>query len=142
LHHILLASRMVWALIPVCPILFVLVMPSVRPPTWLECDKGEWLFNATVVILVITVPVGYYARGQTYKRYWQGDRITAAGYVGGNLILWVGCGGVGLTGLAAILACGSYWPAIVPISVAAAVHIVNFPHGKPMQRAKPNFHHS
>lgn len=96
---------------------------------------------AAVILLVTLVPLGYFIRNQTYKRYWQGDAIAPPGYLGGNLALFVLCSLAASVGLAATLVARTHgWHCLtaVPAVVAVAVLVINFPNGRAMVPAKSN----
>jgi hypothetical protein len=102
-------------------------------------EQGRLIFLITVGMLLVSVPLGYFIRSQTYKRNWQGTQITPQGYFVGNLILLAMCESVSLTGLVATLLSGRLWPTILPSVAAMAVQVVNFPNGRAMRPAYPDF---
>ena len=83
-------------------------------------------------MLVTSVPVGYFIRGQIYKKNWEGDVVTPKGYMMGNIVLLAMCEAVSLCGLVATMIGHVVWFA-VPSLLAMAVQVVNFPLGGPME---------
>ncbi len=97
-----------------------------------------WVIAATLLMLVLGLMMGYYMRGQAYKMFWRRDQIRPLGYLLGNLMLFIGLtvGGAGaLVGLAVTGAWGFALLAAAPL----VLHVLNFPHGKPMQPHPPRF---
>lgn len=88
-----------------------------------------------VIMLVTLVPLGYFIRNQQYKKHWRGDAIAPAGYLSGNLVLFVFCELIASVGLAATLIARSHgWQYLtaVPVLIAVVVLMVNFPNGRAM----------
>jgi hypothetical protein len=132
----LLSARVVWCALLGGQLAFVLVIlgiwRSVDIHMQAEPHVRHLVRYAGVAALLVCVPLGYYFRMQTYKRYWRGSVIAPQGYFTGNLVLFALLETAGTISLAAALVSGSFWPAGVPAGIALAVHLANFPNGKPM----------
>jgi hypothetical protein len=102
------------------------------PPPTLEASILQTLFCVNLGVLLVAVPGGYIARGQIYKRHWEGQVVKPEGYFTGNLLLWAACEGTALFSIVVVLLSHRWWPYIAPGATATLVHIINFPHGRPM----------
>ncbi len=109
-------------------VVFVAMLPGRSP----NMGAGWTIFIGATVMLAVSVPAGYFARSQLYKRHWEGNRVTPRGYLTGNVVLLSLCESVGLLGLVGVLVSGSVWPCVVPAVIAMAVQVVNFPTGHAM----------
>ena len=131
----LLNVRIVWGalLFGVIAFMFVVIFllaGDQQPP--LEPQTSTIMFIVSLVMLATTVPVGYFVRMQVYKRSWQGDVISPAGYTTGNIILLACCEGPAFFALILVLMNGSFWPAIIPAAIAMGIMVINFPNGRAM----------
>ena len=105
-------------------------MPSTEPPSAI---LAEWPLSAIAWVLLLTViPLGLFVRGQVFKRGWEGDAVTPAAYLKGNIIAWACCEGTAFVGL--ILGfmdhrAGSQFSAAV---IAFATLVALWPNGRAM----------
>lgn len=137
----LATSRILWAamLASQAVILVLFVVMAGRQPD--DPEAGTLLLGIAWGMLVVCVPLGYWLRGQIYKKNWEGNRIKPQGYMAGNVMLWAFCEGVGMFGSVSVLISGAVWPHVLPAVLAATIHIVNYPNGRAMQPEDPAFGH-
>jgi hypothetical protein len=130
----LLSARVFWFALLGGQLAFVMVIFGIwrKVPLHLDLRVATQVSYAGVIALAMFVPLGYFLRMQTYKRYWRGSIIAPQGYLTGNLVLWLLIETAATVSLLAVLIQGSFWPAGVPAAIAVALHLVNFPTGKPM----------
>jgi hypothetical protein len=91
------------------------------------------LFYVSLGLMGAVIPLAYFVRNQIYKRNWQADAVTPAGYAQGNLLLLVMLEGVSMFALVATLLNGRLWPTFLPAVICLAFQVINFPTGAPMQ---------
>jgi hypothetical protein len=137
----LLTTRLFWALLLGAQVFFALFVYSVASGRTLPGTTPEvvrLLSLVTVAALLILVPLGYYVRGQTYKKHWRGHAIAPRGYISGNLPLLLMCAAVSVLGLVTMLVQrGWWWPTALTTAAAVAVQVVNFPNGRAMEPVPP-----
>lgn len=107
---------------------------------WIEEQPGQAAMQALAVALVlgiIGVFGGLFARNQTYKAHWQADAVTPAGYLRGNTIFFIavnaGAFAVFLAGIITGYPAATFAAAPVFIGLLA----MNLPSEKPMLPAAP-----
>jgi len=98
-------------------------------------DLAQSMFYAVMGVLTLGVVGGYLARMQTYKRCWEGNRVTPEGYFMGNLLLYAIMEGVSIIGMVLVLLTAQLAPHLVPAAAAVLVMAINFPGGGPMRDA-------
>lgn len=137
LHQRLLVARILWASllageVAFAAIVIVLLANGNLAP---QAPQSAGLFTVVAACMLVTcVPLGYFLRGQIYKRGWRGHVIEPPAYMSGNLVLWAMCEGVAMFGLTALLVTGG-WAALGVAVVAAGVQVINYPNGKPLRPA-------
>lgn len=137
----LVTTRLFWALLLGAEVFFALFVYAVVAGQTLPGTTPEvvrLLSRSTVAALLILVPLGYYLRGQTYKKHWQGHAIAPRGYIAGNLPLLLMCMAVAVLGLVTMLVHrGWWWPTALTTAAAVAVQLINFPNGRAMEPTPP-----
>lgn len=119
-------------------IVIIIVLPSMaatapsRPPS-----VGP--VYVAVAILLVLVPVGYYARNQVYKANWHEHAITPSGYFTGNLVLLALMEMVSVGVIVLAWFQGHAMPAMYVAGAAILVQLINFPTGRPMKSTPPVF---
>lgn len=138
----LFSLRLIWAamlleqLILLLLIVF-LVMPTHKGPA--DPQMVHVAHYVVVGLMGVALFAAHIVRSQIYKRHWEGSAVSMRGYASGNLTYYAIWNGVSLLGLVVVFLAGSFWPYILPTAVAAAVMIINWPDGKPMQPHDPPF---
>ena len=130
----LIILRVVWAALLMGQLIFmgvIAALPSLEPDFQADPRIGQIVFFASLAMLISAVPVGYFVRGQIYKKHWRDDVVHPMGYVLGNFFLLALCEGVALIGLTAAML-GGHMGYAAPGFIAMAVQVINFPHGRPM----------
>lgn len=129
------------AMIVVVPLPFV-VLPMTGSG-WLDVAPGDAFPGGgrfTVMSLLFAAALamlGMFARNQAYKSGWQGEIVTPAGYLRGNLYFFAALA-VGAVGLAvAGVKVGYPAPSFAAAPVYFGLLILGRPNGKPMQPHPP-----
>ena len=111
--------------------------PSGEPAHPSSLLIARTLVYAAFICLALATPVGYFIRNQTYKRHWQAGAVTPRGYVTGNLRLYACVDVASVLALLAASVDGSVRLAGLPLFLAAAVIVLNYPTGAPMHPQPP-----
>lgn len=133
----LLTARMLWAgllggELAMSAIVVGLVVSGRATP---QAPQLAGILTGIAAFMALSlVPLGYFLRGQIYKRGWHDHAITRGAYTSGNLMLWALCEGIVMFGLMAMLITGA-WVALAVVAAAALAQILNYPTGRPMQPA-------
>jgi hypothetical protein len=135
-QQVLRTARILWAAMLLGEIAFAVIVVCLRSGMLgdvpvARTDLLPIMTGVATLTLVTGVPIAYFIRGQIYKRHWRDHAILPQGYFMGNLLLWAVCEGVAFFGLVGVLVTGAWHPLVVAV-FAAAVQIVNYPHGRPM----------
>ncbi len=131
----LLTTRILWAALLAGQLVFLAVIAvmmsqgSLKP---VEPQLTMTLFAVALGAIILAIPLGYFLRGQIYKKHWRENIVEPRGYVTGNLVLLALCEGPAMLALVACLLSASFWPALLPALLAMGIQILNFPHGQPM----------
>ena len=135
----LLTTRIVWACLIAGQALFAAGIALLEARNALpgggDARMHRTLFVISLVMAGVLIPLGYFLRLQTYKRYWQGDAIHPQGYYTGNLILLALCELVGIVSLLGVFITAQWWPYALGAGVALLVQLINWPTGLPMEPA-------
>ncbi len=128
-------ARIIWAAMLLGQVAFLFVIVALwNSESFLTDPKtGRLLFLVSLVMLIGLVPLAYFIRGQIYKKNWVDRAVIPNGYLTGNIVFLALCEVVSLTGLAATLFSGEFWPAILPSVAAMLVQAVNLPNGRAME---------
>lgn len=136
----LLTTRVVWACLIAGQALFAVSIAVLNAQGALSGDADAQLKRLLFVVSLgmagVLIPLGYFLRLQTYKRYWQGDTIHPQGYYTGNLILLALCELVGIFALLGVFVATQWWPYALGAGVAVLVQVINWPTGLPMEPAE------
>jgi hypothetical protein len=127
--------RIIWAALWMGEVMFLVVATIVAaapdPP---QPGTTQLLFYLALGMLVVMAPVAYILRLTTYARGRQGDGTIAPGaYATGNIIFWAMFEGVGMFAIVGVLLNGGRGPHLLIAAIAIAVHLVNFPTGRPLR---------
>ena len=128
--------RVIWGLLfagqAVLAIVAAIIIRT-QPETPLgDASAIQLLTIVACVLLVTNTFMGVFVRNQVYKKNWQGQVVSPAGYFTGNLLMFAFVEGVVLLGLGLYILARSFGPGAVPTVLAMAIYAVNFPHGGPM----------
>lgn len=100
-----------------------------------------WIgFAVGMVLFVVLTGVGLFARQQSYKRNWVGDRVTPKGYMIGMMTYHTIHELTVIVAVGFMMVAGALWPAVVPGVLATLVMAVAYPNGRVMQvgESKPD----
>ena len=124
--------RIIWAALLIGPVIFLVVATTVGAER--EPRDQTILFYVAAAMLVVITPVAHVLRSQVYARGRQPDGTVAAGaYATANIIFWAMFEGVSTFSIVGAMLNGGRGPHLYVTAVALAMHIVNFPTGRPMQ---------
>ncbi len=129
-------SRIMWAALLGGTVAFAVVVAVLinKPDSnnIVNNDSLNILFIMSIVLPILTIPIGLFARGQVFKRNWQGDVITPQGYVTGNVIAWACCEAPIFFSLIVCLMARTFWPYVIPAGVGWLVMLLLWPNGRAM----------
>lgn len=93
-----------------------------------------WTFTgAGILSLLVLTFVGHQWQMRQYKTHWIEQRVTPAGYIGGNIALFL-CHEITIAiSILGVIASGIWLPTIIPGILAFMLHALAYPHGKPMR---------
>ena len=136
-------ARTYWwaALLVVVPLPFVIL--PMTGAAWLDAAPSDAFPGGsrfTIMSLLFAAALamlGMFARNQAYKSGWQGDLVTPAGYVRGNLYFFaalvIGAVGIAIAGVKV----GYPAPSFAAAPVYFGLLILGKPNGKPMHAHPP-----
>jgi len=141
--QMLIQTRVIWFAMLVTPIVMTSVALAMRPGHAATAQPSMPIMSYVCMAQLATLlPLGLFIRNQVYKANWRGDVVTPHGYMRGNLILMAMLEG---TSMFAVVVIMMGEPVAIPLAVAflaMAIHVVNFPNGKPMLPHKDPFRSS
>ena len=88
--------------------------------------------------LLICALAASWLRGQIYKRNWVGHHVTPKGYVAAHVAVYSLYEAAYAVSMIAVLITGLWIPAGIPAWIALVIHLVIYPHGRPMVDTPPN----
>ncbi len=139
----LLIVRIIWFALVLGQVGFgVVAYLSTRSPgaeAGQQPQLGSQMFVISLGVLIGAIGLGYFARNQSYKKFWQGHAVTPPGFFMGNLILFSALEGASFLSLVFAMTTGQFFPLALPAAVSLAVQVVNFPSALPMQSTPPHF---
>ncbi|QDU32419.1 hypothetical protein KS4_04510 [Poriferisphaera corsica] len=104
-------------------------MPNPQP------ELAPTITIALIVIFLVTTPLTFFIRMQTYKKHWKGDRISPQAYIFATLLVVTAQQAIFLVSVAAAFITQAYLVTLVPAMLALLVQLANYPTGKPLERA-------
>jgi hypothetical protein len=133
-RQMVLQARIVWGAILMSQIGFgaIAIVFALGGGMNLSPDVVRILTFVTGGMLLFEVPVAYFIRNQVYKKNWQENVITPAGYMTGNIVLWAMLESVGIMGFMVTWLSGNVGLPIGFSGAAMLFMLINFPTGKPM----------
>ncbi|MEM1356093.1 MAG: hypothetical protein AAGH88_14555 [Planctomycetota bacterium] len=139
-HQALTRARLIWGLTVLTVVPLPFVAGALTGMAWLaEVPDGpgkSWNLSAVVIGLVLMAG-GLFARNQAYKANWRGDVVSPQGYLRGNALLFSALAAAGLVafgiGVWQGLPTAIYQGAIVLVGLL----VFNFPNGKAMLPQPP-----
>ena len=145
-RQVLIVLRLIWWTTPAVYVaLFAFAAFVIRPSnvpgdSALQKNIADVLLYVSMIMVAVFIPLGFFARGQVYKRHWEVDCVTPRGYLNGN-VMFMAVRDVPVFFCAvAVIFAGTLIPYFLPSVIPLAVHLLNYPHGRPMQPDKPRFH--
>jgi hypothetical protein len=104
-----------------------------------DFESVKVLYMAAVVMGLTAVPMASFIRMQIYKKNWVGNQVAPQGYFQGTLVSLAVIEAASFFAMVVVLIHGHVGPTIsLPIALIA-VFGMNYPNGKPMQPANPDF---
>ena len=88
----------------------------------------------SAALAIILILLSGFSRNQLYKRFWQQDRTTAPGYFGGCACVW---GAAMAVQILLLFSEASLGVRLAGGLIAAGWHLVNVPHGRPLEPHPP-----
>jgi len=131
----LLRLRIIWAGILIGPIIFAVIVMTKLGSASASPDVIQMMTIISVAMLLVHLLIGYFLRGQIYKKNWVTDSITPQGYTAGNIILLGLLEVAAFVGLVTTLLAGRFGLATAAGGVALLFILINFPTGKPLEPA-------
>ena len=132
--------RMIWAALLSGMLIFffiVLFLNQANDPRPFEQVKS--LYVIAVGFAMLSVMFGSFIRMQIYKKHWQNNCVTPRGYVSGQLLSLACIEGACLFALVVVFIQQDTGVTLALPAVLMAIFILNFPNGKPMEPAIPDF---
>lgn len=136
----LLNLRIIWSAMLMALLVFTLVvwfLNQSKPAVPFETIKSIYVISAGFAML--SVMVGSFVRMQFYKRNWQNDCVTPRGYMTGQLISLACIKAACFFSLVVVMLHQTISTTMVLPVVLLIVFVLNFPTGKPMEPAVPDF---
>jgi hypothetical protein len=125
--------RIIWFALLLGQVMFLIVATTFAASPD-QRDEGLVLFYVAVGMLVVLTPIAFLVRGQIYARGRGPDgRVAGGAYATGNIIFWAMFEGVGMLSIVGALLNGGRGPHLFVTAAALAMHVVNFPTGRPMR---------
>jgi hypothetical protein len=144
-RQVLIILRLFWWSTPVGYVaLFAFAAFVVSQFNWTDDRKplkniGDMLLYLSMIMVAVCIPLGFFARGQAYKRHWEADCVTPVGYLHGNIMFMTIRDVPVFFCAVAVIFAGTLIPYVLPSVIPLAVHLLNYPHGRPMQADEPRF---
>lgn len=132
--------RAIWGVL-LCELLVMAVFFFVAVPAEDKLARDEAmgmrLFLISAVVLLLVTPAVYFCRNQMYKRFWQEDRVTVGAYFFSNIVIIIVFYVIALVTLIFSVFIGATLANLLVFIVAAGLHAINFPTGKPLVSMEP-----
>jgi len=132
--------RILWAALLLSNVFFAGILAGAGM-SWQASEEASespiTLFAAIFLTLAMltALPIAFWVRMQCYKRHWVENRVLPRGYLTGNIILLAMLDLLAIVSLIACVLSGRWFPMVAVALLALALHLLNFPHGKPMEPA-------
>lgn len=131
----LFSIRLMWGAMLMSVIIFTCIALFMGPMQGLaksEDSIAPTLFYLSLGMLVVSTGVGFFIRGQTFKKGWEGDVIKPAAYFTGTLLSIASIEGPALFGGVSLMLADQVFPFILTPALGILLIVLSFPTGKPM----------
>lgn len=136
----ILSARIIWGAMLMSQLIFMGVVLSLTGTHEPMANEDVQLFYIIASMMAVgSIGAGLFVRMQIYKKHWENDCVTPAGYLSGTLIAMACIEGPSLFSMVVILLHGVIGINIVLPAILLGIFIVNFPNGRPMQSSVPDF---
>ena len=136
----LLILRIIWgAMLMGQLILMAVVVLLNQSKEAVPFENIKSMYVVAVGFAMFSVMAGSFVRMQVYKKHWQKDRVMPQGYMVGQLVSLACIEGACFFALVVVLLHQTISATMVLPVVLLAVFVLNFPNGKPMKPALPDF---
>jgi hypothetical protein len=141
-HTAMRAAWVSWLVMLVLPFLYFIYvlwkLMGAEENTGSGIQMSDKWFLATMIYLIIAVPISFFGRSRLFKAYWTGKPVEPKNYLLGMLVMWVTMEIGGLLALTGCLVDHRPLPNLLPALVAFMFFATLWPSGRAMTRTTGN----